>query len=140
MRSVTKFVAGLMVIAMINSANAGFDWGGIKITSVRENQTTSASGLMFTSGTILASTPSRPIYSSRTVKAYAGNRNSRGVYVYETTRSVTVSRFNRLWSARLDGSSVTRNQYRRGFVYASTQYVWSSSHHGSALVEGLTFR
>lgn len=140
MRYVARFVVALALLATIANVHAGWNSGGLKITSCRDNQTVAASSLMFTSGTIPADSPYNRVTGTRIVKAYAGNRDSRGVYVYSTSGSSSVNRFYSYWNVRLNGSQVQRNQARSGFVYATSQYAGSSSVHSASMVDGLTYR
>jgi hypothetical protein len=140
MRYTSHLVVALLLLANVANVHAGWDYGGLKITSVRDNQTVSASSLIFTSGTILANSPSTPVTGTRVVTAFAGHRSSNGVYVPATSGSTSVNRFFRYWNVRLDGSRVPRNAAYRGFVYASSRYLGSSSVHAAAMVDGLTFR
>ena len=140
MRYTSHFVVALMLLANVASVHAGWNYGGLKITSVRDNQTVNARDLMFTSGTILANSPSNRVTGTRVVTAYAGNRDSHGVFVPSTYGSTYVNRFVRYWNVRLDGNRVTKNVARRGFVYVTSRYAGSSSVHSWAMVDGLTFR
>lgn len=140
MRYTSHLVVALLLLANVANVHAGWDYGGLKITSVRDYQTVTARNLMFTSGTIPADSPSNRVTGTRVVTAYAGNRDSRGVYVVSTSGSTSVNRFFRYWNVRLDGNRVPRNATRRGFVYASSRYFGSSSVHSAAMVDGLTFR
>jgi len=135
-----KFTVAIVLAMVSTNAQAGWNYGGLRTTSVRDNQTVRSSSLMFTSGTLPVSRPSAPIFRSRLVKAYAGNRDSRGVYVYQTSGRTTVSQFRGTWSVRLNGSRIPKNQWRRGFVYASSQLSGSSTVHAASMTDGLTFR
>lgn len=140
MRYVPRIVIALTLLATVASVQAGWDYGGLKITSVRDRQTVSASSLMFTSGTLPANSPSKPVTGTRLVRAYAGTRDSRGVLVHYTSGSVSINRYFKYWNVRLNGALVPKNQQSRGFVYATSQYSGSSSVHSAALVDGLTYR
>lgn len=140
MRSASRIVMVLMLATVAANTQAGWHWGGMRLTSVRDNQMVSANGLMFTTGTLPASTPRNPIFRDRRVTVYAGNRDSRGVLVPQTSNWTNVSRFFGTWTVRLNGHQVSRNQWGRGFVFACSENIGTSTQTGAAFVDGLTFR
>ena len=140
MRQISFPILALLLLATVADVHAGWDSGGLKITSVRDKQTVSASSLMFTSGTIPADRPTMRVTDTRVVQAYAGVKDSNGVLVPYTSNSTLANPFRSYWNVRLDGSRIPKNRTGRGFVYARSRYYSSSSVHATSMVDGLTFR